>query len=87
MQGLLWRIYDYVTISWITLNLHKGFLQSLLGVSNKYTRSIYKSVPYLNGCLQKILNAVQDTEKKEYIATTTAKEQIKYLLQCQWCER
>jgi len=61
-QGFLWRIFDHVTITWTILNLHKGFLRSLLGMSNSHSRNIYKSQIYGNGNLLNFLESVNDNE-------------------------
>jgi len=85
-QGLLWRIFDHVTISWKTLNLHKGFLRSLHGMSNSHSRNIYKSPIYREGNLRNYLEKVHDPETKNCIQCAPIKEQMKYLLTCPWCQ-
>jgi len=45
-QGLLWRIIPSTTTSWNILQLYKGWLRSLLGLSSTHTRRIYKSEIY-----------------------------------------
>ena len=85
-QGFLWRIFDQVTITWTILNLHKGFLRSLLGMSNSHSRNIYKSSIYREGTLLNFLEKINDEETKKCIMATTVNEQIKYLLPCQWCQ-
>jgi len=84
-QGLLWRIYGHVTIKWKTLNLYKGFLRSLLGMSNSHSRNIYKSTSYREGNLRDYLKKIDDPEMKECIKLASVMEQIKYLLPCPWC--
>jgi len=85
-QGFLWRIIDHVTISWKTLNLHKGFLRSLLGMSNSHSRNIYKSSIYREGNLRNYLETVHDPETRQCIQCAPIKEQMKYLLNCPWCQ-
>ena len=85
-QGFLWRIMAHVTVSWKTLQLHKGFFRSLLGMSNSHTRNIYKSTPYRTGHLNEFLSSLSDPEQKNCIASASIGDQIKYLVQCPWCK-
>jgi len=84
-QGFLWRIFPYVTIKWATLNLHKGFFRSLLGMSNSHSRCIYKSTTYRAGALQQHLQTVDDAETRKSIAESSIKDQNRYILKCAWC--
>ena len=85
-QGFLWRVFNYVTITWKMLNLHKGFLRSLLGMSNSHSRNIYKSSLYRIGNMQQYLETVKDSETRECIKMASVNEQIQYLLPCPWCK-
>ena len=84
-QGFLWRIFPYVTIKWETLNLHKGFFRSLLGMSNSHSRCIYKSTTYRAGALQQHLQTVNDAETRKSIEESSIKDQNRYILKCAWC--
>jgi len=84
-QGLLYRTFDHVTISWKTLSLHKGFLRSLLGMSNTHTRCLYKSTVYKHGSLMQLINTINDPETRESILQSSAKDQLLHLTKCTWC--
>ena len=47
-QGLIWRLLPDTMTTWKILNLHKGWLRSLLGLSSTHTRRVYKSDIYRN---------------------------------------
>jgi len=85
-QGFLWRIMPHVTMTWKTLQLHKGFFRSLLGLSNSHTRGIYKSLPYRTGSLKEFLLTITDPEQKTCISTASTRDQIQYLIHCPWCK-
>jgi len=84
-QGLLWRLFDHITVSWRTIKMHTSFFRSLLGLTKTHTRSLYKSVPYRMGCLKTFASTITDTEMRECIFTKSTKEQLEHLTSCPWC--
>jgi len=85
-QGLLWRVIHHTTISWKILNLYKGWLRSLLGLSSTHTRRLYKSEVY-RACSKaqfKSHLANNNSLCKEVDNATTSKL-IQMLSNCQWC--
>jgi len=87
-QGLLWRILENTTTKWEILQLHKGWLRSLLGLSSTHSRRTYKSEVYRECCKERLLSASNDTCKlKVEFEKANAKKTIDMLKTCAWCKR
>jgi len=87
-QGLLWRLIDYVSDDWDSLNLHRGLLRSLHGLSRTHTRCLYKSETYREGSWREYLNSLQsDSSSSPMIPKPMIpkNQQIKLLSPCAWC--
>ena len=84
-QGLLWRWFDDVKISWDMLDLHRGWLRSLLGLSRTHTRSLYKSDFYRSDCKSFIIDKCDDTEFIKNLQQATKTSCINLLSGCMWC--
>jgi len=86
-QGLLWRILPATTTSWDSLNLNKGWLRSLLGLSSTHTRKIYKSEVYRECCKAKFKSIMLENPAicKELEQAKTTKL-IQMLSGCLWCK-
>ena len=85
-QGLLWRFFPHVTTNWKTINLHKGWLRALRGLSRTHTRSLYKAENYRLGCLMDSddkFNYSSDQHQK--ITAFTKNQVITKLSPCMWC--
>ena len=85
-QGLLWRFFPYVSTDWNTINLHKGWLRALRGLSRTHTRSLYKAENYRTGCM---LDSQNNSKCKPYqcqqpIPLTKNQIIMKYS-PCMWC--
>jgi len=87
-QGLLWRIRHHTTTSWESLNLHKGWLRALLGLSSTHTRRIYKSQIYRECSKAKLISNFRKNPGtcKEIKEAGVAKA-INLLSGCLWCSK
>jgi len=86
-QGLLWRFYDDVEVTWDILELHKGWLRCLLGLSRSHTRCLYKDECYRDCCKAKIIHESNNAELiKSLDKVKNKQETIKLLSKCMWCE-
>jgi len=87
-QGLLWRLIDYVSDDWESLNLHRGLLRSLHGLSRTHTRCLYKSENYREGSWRDYLISLQNDSSTSQIPPTPTLgkiQRIKLLSPCKWC--
>jgi len=84
-QGKLWRWYEDIDVNWETLNLHKGWLRCLLGLSRSHTRCLYKD-KYRNCCKEKMIHESNNSKLIEKLrGPTTKQELIHTLSRCMWC--
>jgi len=85
-QGLLWRLRQHTTTSWNFLNLHKGWLRMLLGLSSTHSRRVYKSQIYRECSKAKYISNFQDHPKIcEEVQNVSVNKAIKCLTGCLWC--
>jgi len=86
-QGLIWRWYNDVTISWDELDLHKGWFRCLLGLSRSHTRCLYKNENYRLNCKQQALDSSKDKLFSGLLHTATNQKTIAILSGCKWCHK
>ena len=87
-QGLLWRIRPHTTTSWDYLNLHKGWMRALLGLSSTHTRRVYKSQIYRECSRAKYISTIQDNPNVcEEIKNASVQKAITFLSGCLWCNK
>ena len=86
-QGLLWRLYDHVTMSWKDMQFHKGVHRSLLGLSRTHTRSLYKSTTYREGILREYLDTLECEVRTKEIRNLNQRKLIDTLSGCKWCNQ
>ena len=86
-QGLLWRVINFTTTSWEILQLHKGWLRSLLGLSSTHTRRIYKSEIYRECCEKVFIEKYKgnNLKIKEY-ENANLSQKVHLLSGCLWCK-
>jgi len=86
-QGLLWRVLGNTSTTWGILQLHKGWLRSLLGLSSTHSRRTYKSEVYRSCCKAKILSESDDTcHMAREFESANAKKIVDILKNCMWCK-
>jgi len=83
-QGMLWRLIQYV-YDWNSLNLHRGLLRSLYGLSRTHTRCLYKSNAYREGCWKSYSTSLSKLTPTPKMIKTSKIDQIKTLSPCKWC--
>ena len=86
-QGLLWRLFDHVTISWKDMQFHKGVQRLLLGLSRTHTRSLYKSTTYREGILREYLDTLDCDKQIKEIRNLSQRKLIDTLSGCKWCNQ
>jgi len=84
-QGLLWRLIQYVSDDWNSLNLHRGLLRSLLGLSRTHTRCLYKSGAYREGLWASYTSPLPEDKPPTKKLKASKIEQIRILSPCKWC--
>jgi len=87
-QGLLWRVLDKTSTTWGILQLHKGWLRSLLGLSSTHSRRTYKSEIYRSCCKAKILSESDDIcHMEREFKNANIKKTVDILKNCIWCKQ
>ena len=85
-QGLLWRILHFTSTTWEILQLYKGWLRSLLGLSSTHTRRTYKSEIYRECCKSVLIQQANTDSQIQNICAATPSQASKLYGQCLWCE-
>ena len=84
-QGLLWRWKPFIDLTWDTLDLHRGWFRSLLGLSRTHTRCLYKNENYRECCMRKKEKETSTKPLGNDICSRTKQRTIEYLSGCMWC--